>query len=527
MATTLADLAQPERRDALLASRASTPAGALADDGTALIKLFQPIQRRFHLALIEAWCDIPGTPRLDPTAVEAAGLVVRRQRPRAQTDPQLAGTENRERKPSSVLEGWMRSGERPMGWLPVDQLEGGEPDPLPAIRAARRATGVASLDRLLLPLLNDQAGSGLEEDVMPMFVAPPDTCKSAGRTLYYGLVSTTSQERASAPQDIETALELLEQGNGFFHHLISPLQGKAFTFPTLPAQASSFDASFKSAFEALVREQAPIDAEAAGGPRAKGESWIFHQLLMQLAVEFDAFGPSEASQRLRATLRKIHLSYREGNGAQRLFGPLATDEFLHRAVRVLLEGEEDLTVPMPRAWPLLTDPLRSELHDRLRILLRERLNALAGRRGRYDQENATYKIRAFLRLKPRDGCPGKTVWSDYSDPFVIAPWYDSAGTDSVQIPLPDLTDRNQLRSLKPNVSFVVPAKLADLLQSNGADLLEGKSSGASMGIQWICGFSIPIITLCAFIVLNIFLSLLNIFLGWLFYIKVCIPFPKR
>ncbi len=47
------------------------------------------------------------------------------------------------------------------------------------------------------------------------------------------------------------------------------------------------------------------------------------------------------------------------------------------------------------------------------------------------------------------------------------------------------------------------------------------------GIQlnWICGFSIPLITICAFFVLNIFLTLLNIVFFWLPFIKICIPFP--
>ena len=48
----------------------------------------------------------------------------------------------------------------------------------------------------------------------------------------------------------------------------------------------------------------------------------------------------------------------------------------------------------------------------------------------------------------------------------------------------------------------------------------------SLGITWICGFNIPVITICAFIVLNIFLTLFNLIFGWLFFIKICVPFPK-
>jgi len=59
-------------------------------------------------------------------------------------------------------------------------------------------------------------------------------------------------------------------------------------------------------------------------------------------------------------------------------------------------------------------------------------------------------------------------------------------------------------------------------------LSEGKgSTGSKLGIQWLCSFSIPLITICAFIVLNIFLQLFNLIFQWLLYIKICIPIPGR
>jgi hypothetical protein len=97
----------------------------------------------------------------------------------------------------------------------------------------------------------------------------------------------------------------------------------------------------------------------------------------------------------------------------------------------------------------------------------------------------------------------------------------------VQVPLPDATDRNLLKSLKPNVAFVVPAALNNLLGTKADNLIKGDAEAASSpDLQWICSFSIPIITICAFIVLNIFLSLFDLIFRWLLFIKVCIPFPK-
>ena len=96
------------------------------------------------------------------------------------------------------------------------------------------------------------------------------------------------------------------------------------------------------------------------------------------------------------------------------------------------------------------------------------------------------------------------------------------------ISLPDL-DRDTVKKIKPNVAFKVPPRLAAMLnRTKLEDLLDGTATLPNSGITlgWICSFSIPIITLCAFIVLNIFLVLLHLAFWWLFYIKICLPFPK-
>ncbi|MCB1887557.1 MAG: hypothetical protein KDH20_08110, partial [Rhodocyclaceae bacterium] len=49
-----------------------------AAEGSQVLKLFQPIQRQFNLAVMEARCDTPGEPRIDPKRVEGAGMVIRR-----------------------------------------------------------------------------------------------------------------------------------------------------------------------------------------------------------------------------------------------------------------------------------------------------------------------------------------------------------------------------------------------------------------------------------------------------------------
>jgi hypothetical protein len=182
---------------------------------------------------------------------------------------------------------------------------------------------------------------------------------------------------------------------------------------------------------------------------------------------------------------------------------------------------------MPVSWPARDAVATARLAAALSAALGERFKAVQGGAGRFDQAGARYQIRAFLRVKPECGCPARTVWSAYSEPFTIAPWYEGAGAPPVQVPLPDATDRNLLKSLKPNVAFVVPAALNNLLGTKADNLIKGDAEAASSpDLQWICSFSIPIITICAFIVLNIFLSLFDLIFRWLLFIKVCIPFPK-
>ncbi|MDH5625923.1 MAG: hypothetical protein OEY21_07435, partial [Nitrospira sp.] len=46
-------------------------------DTNGVLKLFQPVHRTFHLALLDASCLTFGRPRLDPKKIVGAGLVVR------------------------------------------------------------------------------------------------------------------------------------------------------------------------------------------------------------------------------------------------------------------------------------------------------------------------------------------------------------------------------------------------------------------------------------------------------------------
>jgi hypothetical protein len=476
-----------------------------------VLKLFQPVQRQFHVAVLEAVCDAPGFPRIDPARVESAGMVLRRVQFRRRASDALQRGRSAARVP--VREGWMRAAGRLRGWVEIDpHAEADERhDPSPANRLARKALGPPALARRLAAQAAELPGALLAEDVLPLFLAPPDVCTEAGKTLYYGLVPTTSSDVSEAPGEMPSGFE--PGSTAFRNHLMGPLRGDAATLP-----------GGGSAVQPAWRDIADIPPDP-GGHQALVT--VFVKLLRQLAIEFDAFGESAASRALFAELEAIRLplQLRSGETTPRT---VTAGSFLQACVPVLLERDDDATRPeMPVAWPALNAAATSRLMAALGAALAERFKTVQARAGRFDQAGARYQLRAFLRIKPECGCPARTVWSDYSEPFTIAPWYDGAGAPPVQVQLPDATDRNLLKSLKPNVAFVVPAALNNLLGNKPDDFMEGNATAPpSPDLQWICGFSIPIITICAFIVLNIFLSLFDLIFRWFLFIKICIPFPK-
>jgi hypothetical protein len=111
-----------------------------------------------------------------------------------------------------------------------------------------------------------------------------------------------------------------------------------------------------------------------------------------------------------------------------------------------------------------------------------------------------------------------------SEPFRIAAWHESSQRVHPPIPLPD--PATAIQNAKPNCAFHVPGSLMGAMQgATLSGLSNGAGGGPALTLDWICGFNIPLITICAFFVLNIFLGLLNIVFFWLPFIKICIPFP--
>jgi len=483
------DLSAPKWRT-LLAARVPTQHGS---DHVA--ELAQPMHRCLHLVVLEAYCDQPGQPRLDAAKIDSMGLVLRR----------AAGD-------GSWL-GWMANRAR-RGWLPLPTptaLEaklGIDPDPDPAHRRLRRGTGHAALDTLLA--VGDPAP--LAEQVLPLFTAPPELCAALGKTVLFGLVPLASSELSdSAGPPADFVAQAQQDGGALVGHLSGYLKAR----PRL---------SLPNAGQVLAStwlDTPAVPADTTDATRIQNFGLFLRQLVIELG--FTANTPAAAA--LLAALRPIRLTTAK-NAQGAVTASVSTADFLPQAAAILVRGEANTSgLRMPLEWPTVDAATGAALTSAALACLSSRYAQLVPRVGKLDGLQAQYAVRAFVRVREDPACPPRLVWSRWSAPFRIRPWWDGDAPPA-QVPLPDISDRSVLKGLKPGVSFQLPPSLANLLRRDPNQLVKGVDPGGdNLTIAWLCSFAIPTITICAFIVLNIFLSLFDLIFRWMAFIKICIPIP--
>lgn len=479
--------------------------------------LFQPIHRRFNLLLLDTHCDVFGTPRLDPRKIESSGFVVRR----------WVGPEASKQMPSAEAlatpghwQAWQQSDGEALGWAPLRDAREFDADPEPARRPLPR-TGNAVVDAQLAARQASSPGEAINR----LYPLAPEVNDHAKRTLLYGLVPAGEAQRKAATTavDYSTARAPGETRDNFVAHL-SPYLRSAGITRTLPNPSTWFDNSWIDG-EGDVMLDAATDVGNASNALQRAQ---FTAFIRQLALEFQI--DSARAAPLRLLLDEVPLRRRRSPvppPGQDLFERIDTSDFVVGCARLF--GDEtasavrlpELFGPLPAGWP-------QRFTDAALDLLSLRSVEARTLESRFDDQGALYAIRAFVRVKRDDGCPPLLVWSEMTPLYRIAPWFASTGAPQARIALPPF-DKDSLRAMKPNVAFELPPSLQNLLMQNDpADLLAGKGKkGSEFGIGWLCSFSIPIITICAFIALNIILSLLNIFLRWMPFVKICLPIPTK
>jgi hypothetical protein len=150
---------------------------------------------------------------------------------------------------------------------------------------------------------------------------------------------------------------------------------------------------------------------------------------------------------------------------------------------------------------------------------------------KYDLRGATRYVIRCVYQRPQCGPLHTDVVSDASRAFGLATYFDSdAPVRPLHIMLPIDTSVAGLRKTPKSVSFLMSNQLRAQLErvKDGKKALQQDiGSGSDFDLGMICAFSIPIITICALIVLMIFISLLNIVFWWMPFLKICFPIPLK
>jgi hypothetical protein len=150
---------------------------------------------------------------------------------------------------------------------------------------------------------------------------------------------------------------------------------------------------------------------------------------------------------------------------------------------------------------------------------------------RFD-DASTYEIRCFVRrhdatrLRPQGDpdCCGEVVWSEASAPYRLAPPFDVVGTSQrpITIQMPDLGELNAQIAARPRgklspVKFVKPQHLSP-------NMVAMLPVPTPPGGPAVCFESIPLITITALFLLNIFMPIVTyIFSLWsLLALRFCI-----
>jgi hypothetical protein len=118
-----------------------------------------------------------------------------------------------------------------------------------------------------------------------------------------------------------------------------------------------------------------------------------------------------------------------------------------------------------------------------------------------------------------------------SEDFAIASFYDvDAPARPLTIGLPIDTSVRDLRKFKRNVTVA----LSDELRRQMTRVTDMKAlvagtvgAGEAPSVGLLCSFSIPIITICALILLMIMVNLLNIVFRWLPFFQICFPIGPK
>lgn len=441
------------------------------------LKLYQPAHGRFYLVAASLVCRTPGFPdrKIDAGAGETAAFVLRRLVPATP-----GGTVDPAVPPRFREHGWVPG----QGWRPAPE-----------------ADVLAGEERLPL---------------FPMSFPPRADRK---RRVLFGLVPAASRETFAAGPDLSPVAT--EPGDPRHHELDERVAKALRELVDLPAAAGTAIAATASLFILLdlaellqvhartVWNALPSSTPPPAGPR--------RDLWTRLRTD-----PVGGSTRWATALREVdgrraeilesgavlgrpEHDLRNGSFAGLSLGSLATVDAavsaLSQAVRNAFDSAQP-PAPDPATVPAVP-----------------KLDPSAG---------ALHVVRCVYERPVCAGIHPPAV-SAPSQAFQLAPFFDpDAPARPIRIQMPVDTSIKGLRKFPRAVSFLISDQLRKQMSRIEGIKLQDLDDGSVKGegqfdLGMICSLSIPIITICALILLLVIVFVLNIVFWWIPFFRICLP----
>lgn len=317
---------------------------------------------------------------------------------------------------------------------------------------------------------------------------------------------------------------------------------------TKPRNDPRLDELQQKILDPLLGLKVGKDAGAAPAQLKEASSFVLLDLADLLERELPAVRQAVSAHTAPATGAKAQALYTllEGStaGGGKTWRSALADAWA-QADRISGESDQaptlDVDLTSAALIPPATDPANSPLRPALEAALKEH-DAATGTPDpttvepvqpfaapKYDLRSATrYTLRCVYQ-QPQCAPLHADVVSQPSRDFAIASFFDTdAPARPIHITLPFDTSIAALRKSPKNVSLLISNELRAQMDkvADGKKALKGElGSSEELDLGFICSFSIPIITICALLVLMIFISLLNIVFWWMPFFKICFPVP--
>jgi hypothetical protein len=486
-----------------------------------VLKLRRPVHKTFYVVAWEACCKLPTLPAIAPEKIESAGFVIRSGSAAAPLGFQ-------------IVQG------KSQGWGPVEPLA--DPDAVRGIKALG-----------LVPRSATPNPGYTGEETFPLHPLPVQDAGNPHTLLFGYLPIGGGTYMPPSPPAPPT-----DTGDSMLQDLPWPF-GLA-GFSNGPPGTYTFDQQIKagqidSAMAALLRillgRYQLVDPDAWNDPQNGTLVGILDGLAFytdpatplsgQALRDWAAASPAPGSSTLGAVLRDYAATPAPASAGSSL-GPAAptitTAQMFFAALMQADPASSSTPLPASAKLPASAQNLLVIEADaaRIRAALRLRLvNAQAVSSAAMpvpklvSGPNGRYFVMPFLRTMRPDGCI-RIYWGPPSEPFAVAAAFDPDAARPSLIEMPGLADAK--KGLARGAAFDIPPDLADLmngLTSSSAvqKMWSGGGPSGGLGIRFLCSFSLPVITICAMLMLSIVISLLNIFLGWMAWVKICIPLPSK